>query len=724
MTKKKNLIFGCFIGLLPTLAAQEEPILPMESDYYSMITLPAPEGVELEVGGLATLPNGNIAASTRRGDVYIIENPYMSGGSQPHYRLFASGLHEILGLAYRDGAFFMAQRGELTKLVDENGDGRADLYETVYAWPISGHYHEYSFGPVVAEDGSMFVTGNVAFGDVEWWRGESRVPWRGWTMRISPDGKMEPYATGMRSPCGIGMVDGQFFYADNQGDWMGSGGLVHVEKGDFTGHPAGLRWTSLPESPLSLKVEDIYYRVNPRLTRPGESPVKPENIEDEAPTPLFQLAEELPEIKLPAVWLPHGILGISTSEITTDETDGAFGPFSGQLFIGDQGQSKIIRVFLEKVGDTYQGAAFNFREGFQSGVLRMAWGKDGSLFVGQTNRGWGSTGKAPFGLQRLLWTGRVPFEMKAIRAMPDGFELEFTQPVDKNTALNPDSYSITGFIYKYHPVYGSPPVNQQNCPIRGIVVSDDGLRARLLIDSLRLKYIHEIKADGLEAYNGNLPLLHNTGYYTLNALPEGPALSEAARAQARERVEGYRMAKKKAEAAVRPTEDTPKHEHAKAKEPAATTREALKDKPAPKPAAPPASAKHVTRMPAGWGEPGQSLVISTLPGLKYDQSSLTVKAGSKVKLTFYNNDDMPHNIVFTTSGGADIVGKAAMALGLKGQEMDYVPHSGQVLFHSRLLGPGTSETIYFVAPEKPGMYMYVCTFPGHYQTMRGVLRVL
>ena len=60
---------------------------------------------------------------------------------------------------------------------------------------LHAHYHEYSFGPVLAPDDTFFVTANVAFGNEEWWRGESRVPWRAWTMKITEDGKMEPWAT-------------------------------------------------------------------------------------------------------------------------------------------------------------------------------------------------------------------------------------------------------------------------------------------------------------------------------------------------------------------------------------------------------------------------------------------------------------------------------------------------------------------------------------------------
>ena len=404
------LAIVCVAGWVgPTAGFAQSGTTPTEETYYNLITLPIPEGLVMEVGGLAVLPSGQLAASTRRGDVWLIENPYMNNGKAPYYRHFASGLHEILGLAYREGALYMAQRGELTRLRDKNGDGKADSYETVYAWPISGHYHEYSFGPKIAPDGTMFVTGNVAFGDVEWWRGESRVPWRGWTMQISPDGKMTPYATGMRSPCGIGLVNGEFFYADNQGDWMGSGGVFHVEKGDFTGHPAGLRWATRPESPVKVTTDEVYARVDPRMAKPGETPIKPENNPKEKGAPLFELEKDLPAVKTPAVWIPHGLLGISTSEIVVDESGGAFGPFAGQLFVGDQGQSRVNRVFLEKVNGVYQGAAFAFREGFESGVLRMTWGKDGSMFVGQTNRGWGSTGQKPGGIQRLVWTGKMPF---------------------------------------------------------------------------------------------------------------------------------------------------------------------------------------------------------------------------------------------------------------------------------------------------------------------------
>lgn len=501
------------------LQAQEAA---MEEDFFRIARVTVPEGVILEVGGLVTMPNGDLGVSTRRGDVYIIENPT---SARPHYRKFASGLHEILGLAYKDGALYCAQRGELTKLVDTDGDGKADLYQTVYAWPISGHYHEYSFGPKIAPDGSFFVSGNVAFGNEQWWRGESRVPWRGWAMKITEDGKMEPWATGVRSPAGLGIIDGELFYTDNQGDWIGSGAVWHLPKGAFIGHPAGLRWSNDPKSPVKITVDQLYAKFNPQEEKNAQGRyIKPENVVNAKYATLMDVKKEFPELKMPAVWLPHGILGISNSEIVTIPQN-TFGPFAGQLLVGDQGQSKIMRVFMEKVAGEYQGAAWDFRSGFQAGVLRMSWAPDGSLFVGETDRGWGSAGDASMGLQRLVWNGRIPFEMRTVKAMPDGFEIEFTQPVDKKSAQDIASYSVESFIYKYHAVYGSPPVDNKKLTIKGVKVSDDGMRARLVVDGLRKNYLHNIRLDGVRNAENAYSLVHPSVYYTLNNIPEGVKLS-------------------------------------------------------------------------------------------------------------------------------------------------------------------------------------------------------
>jgi len=502
-----------------TVFAQETP---KEEDFFRINKIRVPEGPILEVGGLVTLPNGDLGVSTRRGEVYIVENPT---SAKPYWRRFAYGLHEILGIAYKNGAIYVAQRGELTKLIDKDQDGKADVYETIYAWPLSGHYHEYSFGPKIMPDGTFMVTANVAFGDEEWWRAESRVPMRGWAMNITEDGKMSPYAAGFRSPAGIGSIDGQFYYTENQGDWVGSGGLWKVNKGDFMGHPASLRWTNLPNSPVKLQSDFFYSQMDERRIKNEQGRyIKPENRVNETFKTLFEMKKVFPELRLPSVWLPYGILGISSAEPVKIPAN-TFGPFAGQILVGDQGMSIISRIFMETVKGEEQGAAFLFRKGFRSGVLRLEWGTDGSLFVGETNRGWGSAGDANEGLERLVYNNKTPFEMKAVRAMPDGFEVEFTMPVDRKSAEDLASYDAESFIYKYHPVYGSPPVNTEKLKISGVKVSADGLKARIIVKNLRQYYIHTLTLDGLRSQDGFYSLVHPVAYYTLNQIPDGNKLS-------------------------------------------------------------------------------------------------------------------------------------------------------------------------------------------------------
>lgn len=513
------LVFGELLGgsrkALAQLSSQKE------EDFFKIMKVPAPEGTILEVGGLCMLPNGVLAVTTRRGNIFMVENPT---SQQPYFREFAAGLHEVLGATYKDGALYVVQRGELTKLVDTDMDGKADVFETIYAWPLSGNYHEYSFGPKLAPDGSFFVTLNLGF-PPDWWHPKSFVPYRGWALNITDKGVVTPWAAGFRSPSGISMIDGELWYSDNQGDWVGSGSIMPIKKGGFMGHPASLVWSNLPNSPLKLTQDQFFAKNNPRIEfdKNGE-PFKPQNMVNEEYRTLADAKKDIPELQLPAVWLPHGILGISNSEIVKIP-EGVFGPFAGQLLVGDQGQSMIDRVFVEKVNGEYQGAAWAFRSGFQSGIVRLAWLPDGSLIAGETNRGWGSAGEETMGLQRLVWNDKIPFEMRAIRAMPDGFEIEFTKAVDKKLAEDLASYSVESFTYKYQGVYGSPPVGSLKCKVTGVKVSDDGLKVRVVVGNLRKNFIHTITLDGVLDRAHHLNLVHPTAYYTLNNIPAGERLT-------------------------------------------------------------------------------------------------------------------------------------------------------------------------------------------------------
>jgi glucose/arabinose dehydrogenase len=476
--------------LAPTVPVSMAQTMPQESDYYALEPLPIPDGVVLEAGALEWLPDGRLAASSRRGEIYLIDNALDDDIRRATFTPFASGLHEVLGLAARNDWLYVTQRCDVSRLRDEDQDGSADLFEVFSdGWEISGDYHEYAFGSNFDKEGNLWVvlclTGSFS----------SNVKYRGWCLRITPDGKVLPTCSGIRSPGGIGMnAEGDMFYTDNQGPWNGTCSLKHLRPGSFQGHPGGNRWYEITDS------------IGPRPADPQSG------------SRMMTEARKIPQLEPPAVYFPYKKMGQSASGIVCDTSGGKFGPFQNQLFVGDQTFSTVMRVCLEKVQEHYQGACFPFRSGFGSGALSLEQAPDGTLFVGGTNRGWGSRGGKPYSLDRLRWTGKVPFEIHEMHARPDGFELSFTQPVDPDTAGNTDSYKLHSYTYIYQASYGSPEVDETPITVQRAVVSQDGRRVRLHVDRLQEGHVHELHAPGVLSRDG-LPLLHDEAYYTLNYLP-------------------------------------------------------------------------------------------------------------------------------------------------------------------------------------------------------------
>lgn len=478
--------------LTASLAVAADPV-PVENDVYRLTTFKIPEGVVLEVGAMDLLPDGRLAVSSRRGEIWLVEKPFDADPEQMKWTRFAHGLHEVLGVTQRDGWLYITQRGDVSRIKDSDGDNVADVFEVVNdEWEVNGDYHEYAFGSKFDKDGNLWVvlclTGSFS----------SECKYRGWCLRITPDGKMIPTCSGIRSPGGIGAnAQGDMFYTDNQGPWNGTCGLKHLWPGKFVGHPGGFKWYDLPEAKAAM----------------GPKPLEPMTK-----SRFMTEAAKIPEYVPPVILFPYKKMGQSASGVACDVSQGKFGPFAEQVFVGDQTNSTVMRCFLEKVDGYYQGACFPFREGFGSGTLAMLQnGK--SMFVGGTNRGWGSRGNKPFALERIDWTGKTPFEIHEMRAKPDGFELAFTEPVDAKAAGDVKSYAMIAYTYIYQGDYGSPEVDFTNPVITSAKVSADRKSVRLVVDGLQAGHIHELTSAGVKAESG-IPLLHKEAYYTLSRIPK------------------------------------------------------------------------------------------------------------------------------------------------------------------------------------------------------------
>ncbi|SFI33297.1 PQQ-dependent sugar dehydrogenase [Planctomicrobium piriforme] len=490
MSRSIGMLLTCCLVMLAFSVESVAADLPTEQDYYAITSSEMPAGAVLEPGAFQLMPDGRLAVGTRRGEVWMIAAPFSKELKATQYTRFAHGLHEILGLAERDGWLYVVQRCDVSRLKDTNGDGKADLFEVVSdGWEISGDQHEYAFGSKFDKNGDLWVTLCLTGSFT------SKVPYRGWCLRIKPDGTAVPTTSGVRSPGGLGMnAAGDMFYTDNQGPWNGTCSLRVLRPGKFVGHPGGNDWYTLANASMGPRPKD-----------------------PQSGSRLVVEADKIPELDLPAILFPYKKMGQSASGIACDTSGGKFGPFQNQLFVGDQTYSQVMRVDLEQIDGVYQGACFPFREGFGAGTVGLEMTPQGALFAGGTARGWGSRGKQEFSIERVDWTGKTPFEIVTMHLNADGFTLTFTEPVDEKTAAAINSYTLGTYTYIYQSAYGSPEVDHTEPKIESATLSEDKRSVRLVVKGLQRGHVHELHADGIRSHAG-LPLLHPVAYYTLNKL--------------------------------------------------------------------------------------------------------------------------------------------------------------------------------------------------------------
>ena len=463
-------------------------------DFYSIENIELPSGLMPEVGGMDFMPDGRLAMCFHRGEVMIYD-PQTSD-----WQLFAEGLHDPLGLrVLSEREIVVMQRPELTKLVDNNGDEVADEYLTISDnFGMSGNYHEFAFGPSMDSQGNFYISLNCASrGDGIWdeVRGEfnplgrpgrmySSVPYRGWVLKISADGKeVTPWASGFRSPDGIRFnEDGTLYITDNQGDWLGTSKLFVVEKSKHYGHVSSLVWRDgWNVDPLTLSTDT-----------------------------LNQLREKA------AVLFPHNLIANSPTEPIVIPDNVNFGPFAGQLLVGEMNFPRIMRVMLEEVNGKTQGACINFLDSgkLSNGNHRMIFGPKGDLWVGSTAYVWAGNQ----GLQRIHFNGGTPMEVMQVNARSNGFSIQFTRPLGTKNSNLLNQIDVKQYYYKYHGKYGSPRVDEQEVKIKGITLSEDKKSLDLKLENMKPGYVYDITLNQVVS-NIGIKLINNRLFYTLNNVP-------------------------------------------------------------------------------------------------------------------------------------------------------------------------------------------------------------
>jgi cytochrome c551/c552 len=457
----------------PYAATLEYDVLPRLTSLHPSFRLEnlAPTGFEPKVGGMTFRKDGKlvIVSWDQDGAVFLMDP---NAPAEQRVRRIAEGLHEPLGVTMVGDRLFVLQKQELTELIDTDGDEVIDRYRTVnYDWPSSTNFHAFAFGLLHQDDDFYFLLAICILPG-----GAScpeQLPTQGKLLRLRSNGELETYASGFRVPNGIAVgPEGDMYVTDNQGDWLPSSKLIHIEQDGFYGSRA------VPDEGV--------------MTR-----------------------KEIP----PVVWLPQDEVGNSPSQplLLTE------GPYAGQMIHGDVYNGGVKRVFLEDVAGQQQGAVFQFSAGFQGAVNRLERGPDGAIYLGELGNppNWGEYGKPWYGLERMTWVDNEAFEMLAVKAQDDGFVIELTQPLAADVELTPTDILAKQWFYHPNEQYGGPKYDETTLYPSAVEVSEDHRSIHVVLPGMKAGYVVYLRLDDrLRADNGS-SLWTAEAWYTLNAIPGG-----------------------------------------------------------------------------------------------------------------------------------------------------------------------------------------------------------
>lgn len=374
------------------------------------------------------------------------------------------------------------------------------------------------------------------------------------------------------------------------------------------------------------------------------------------------------------LYLPRGEDNSASSQvfITSDKWAALKGD-NNFIHLSSGGGSAWL-VMRQNVKGRWQAAAVKISGNFDSGPQCARFNpNDGHLYVNGM-QGWGSYTPKDGCFQRVRFTGGDHPVPVSFEARDNGVIIRFKQPVkDADTA----TCFAQCWNYKYGPQYGSPEYSVKYADTPG----HDPLEVRSVqkLDGGRTLFLEIPQIVPASQIHLHLSTGHDV-FMTAHALAE--PFTEFV---------GYTKIAKTNHAAQIGLE-------------------------APKPAKPNPWAK---------GEPGREIVVEAALGLQFVQKQLSAKAGEKISIRFKNPDVVPHNWLLAKPGSLQRLGEKVnlMITDPQGLAKHYVPDSNDVIAYTDMTNPKAEFVIHLTAPKEKGEYPYLCTFPGHWMVMNGVLKV-
>jgi len=385
---------------------------------------------------------------------------------------------------------------------------------------------------------------------------------------------------------------------------------------------------------------------------------------------------------LPLAYVPRGLDNSSGGQ--TWVTSAAWGPLQGQLLHFSFGTGTMFLVLREQVDGQPQGAVVPLPGDFLSGAHRGRFHPgDGQLYVSGM-AGWGTYTPADGCFQRVRYTGDPVQLPVASHAHENGVLVTFSRPVDRALAGDPKSHFAQAWNYRYSAAYGSPELAPRHpglpghevLAIRSATVLEDG--RTLFLELPDLQPVSQLQLH----LHVDSAAAHDL-FLTVHKL--APPFSGFA---------GYRPAAKTIAA------------HPILADLAMTTK----------------------AVPNPWRKiisPSRRIGIEAGKNLTFSVSSFTVRAGEPLRLIFTNPDVVPHNWALVKPGALVRVGDLANKIIADPEAVSrqYIPKTDDVLAYTDIVNPQDQVMIFFHAPAEKGRYPFLCTFPGHWMVMNGVMIV-
>lgn len=430
---------------------------------------------------------GEVPAASPEGKLLLITNPGSANSADIKVKEIADNWKQIMGVTIVDDKIYVSDRDGFYRIQDYQSAtlDLANNRQKIASWPDEGtwnngySWHQFVFTPMYL-NGYFYApySGSIRPG------GPSDVPatssFSGAFLKWDLTGKLEKVAGGLRSPNGANIApNGDMFVADNQGSWLPSSTFMQMKQGKFYGHR---------QSPNRDSLGNITRQNAPNW------------------------AESLP-YERPTAWLDHGNVRSSPSQPVYIPS----GRFAGDWLLGDVNNPGLIRISLDKVGDTYNGAVFWFGKGMGiSAINRMAWGKDGSLYVGTIMKiagNWPGGDRTPIYKVTPKATASA-FDMRAVRHLADGVEIVFTEPVDPAT-IAAGNFTVSQWHYTRKEEYGQGKSPAEPRTVSATELSSDGLSVHLKIAGLKDDNVTYIKLGAVKAAGG-ASVWNNESWFTLN----------------------------------------------------------------------------------------------------------------------------------------------------------------------------------------------------------------